>query len=622
MPVATWSHVSPRLIAGLAVGVSLAVLLFLGLVTFCLYRRREAARRKEGFIVNPRVSSFRHLSFLTRQGQPRRSDAEKGRESTGQDVLDITARKDEDDEDGTEEHVPATAGERLTPGGGGGDSRHASQNSDGSYAISLPELSKPHTRPPADIRTASPVPPLLTIPQTSRRISLSHSASPRSPKPRGPRDMNASPPTHSRDPSSGILLREMYTTAADVPSDVRESDAGTLTTARHSFLPAPSTFSPLRVNFDGESTGEPQPQRRDPKHRSAASALTLPRSLRHLFSWHQDPHRRSTSQYTLPESTRLRREREEAAGYSFLDMDSSASGSAISGSRSTPGNSRAPSTLSTSKSSRSTGANASNGEWSAPGRGGDVPVPPLPHSSSSSSPHDVAHRHRASMGFSMTIAGGPTSSQPSLSPDISLQAVPLPQLTVSHGDDGDGDHRHGHDDDDDEGQDVPISAHPHSLDALPSPTESIPRTVSELHFRHSSMSSSAGMSVAESRRASGQIRYSVAAPRSPHPPLPSPRSPGMQMMARYQQQQEQLQRQQDIEAAAEVEVEERPYIVQKLLGRHPNPESAPSSPFSTPTTSTTFRQSGTTRGTPVRGSLRGSFIGPSFTSVIRGSRTS
>ena len=108
------------------------------------------------------------------------------------------------------------------------------------------------------------------------------------------------------------------------------------------------------------------------------------------------------------------------------------------------------------------------------------------------------------MGFSMTIAGGPTSSQPSLSPDISLQAVPLPQLTVSP----DGGPTQ---------QDLPQSAHPNELSVqeMPSPTESIPLSVSEIHFRHSSQSD-VSLATEEPRRASRRL----SARRTSHPPLP------------------------------------------------------------------------------------------------------
>lgn len=531
-------------IIGIAIGVSLAALVLLILVAFLLHRRRRAAQRKQGFIVNPHISNFQRFSFLRKAAHSQREEAtvEKERIPNNEGVLDITGRKDDDDEEMSEEHDISEAAAVFR----GADSRHASQNSDGSYSIKLPELSKDQARTaPEDISHSigRPIFPALADaqPGPSQTASAPQSPIPRSPKPRGPRDMHSlSLPSHNRDGSQGILLREMYSAAADVPTDVRASEYETPTTARHSFLPTP-TISPLRVNFEGDVVEYAQRSAKDGKHKSF-SAMSLPHSLRQVFSWGNYPQRPTT--LSVPQEAARRQD----TNYSFLDMGSSISGS-VSGSVSRSArNSRTTSSHSTSRSHR----HADDSEWSAPGRG----VPPLPR------------EHRASMGFSMTIAGGPTPSQPSLSPDISLQAVPLPQLTVSQ-------HPAVQ-----EPQDVPQSAHPHELSELPSPTESLPLSVSEIHFRHSSSQSSTSESRRESRRVSQ---------RTSHPPLPSPQSTEPP--------------------------QERPYIVQKLLGRL-GTESAPTTPYSSPTIPS-FRPTG-----PRAGSSRGNFVGPSFGSAMSRQRTS
>lgn len=471
-------------------------------------------------MVNPRVSN-RRLSFL-RLRRSMQSDTEKGHHKADPshgavdiEILDISGRK-QDDEEGEYD-----AQELEVPGGDDARARHASQNSDGSYSISLPELpGQSYTRVRADGDSPSPTRMLASLSTTPRTtpppahpsvvVHPASPGSPRSPKPRGPREMRSS----TFGPARSILKR-VQTLPVDVSTTLQPSSGA----AGPSFLP-PLGSSPLRVNFeDVPEEKESRPQRIS-RSRSVASAISLPASLRNALHW--GPHR-------APETPSESLPTEGAAGsyarYSFLDMDSSASQS--SGSRST----RQSHTTSTRGSSRS--RQISTG---AESRGAQ-------ESSDSQDARNNTNINRMSLALSMTMAGGPTSSHPSLSPDISFQAVPLPTpLTVPEPLTG--------------ADDVPQSVHPTDLaELLPSPTDSIPLTVSDIHFRYSTQSS-VDVSGAESHNGLS---------RAQHPPMP-----GSSTLA--------------------PPPDTRPYIVQRLIGS-PNVGPEPSTPYgqqSAPATSSSM----------------------------------
>lgn len=564
-------------IAAVAVGVGLAVIALVALAVFYVRRRRRDKQRKEDFIVNPAVS-HRRLSFMRRARRSQQVDAEKARPkghhahpSADVEILDISGRKDDDDdEDEDDGHETSML---QIPGHSGRASRHGSQNSDGSYSISLPELpGRGHVRVRSDGDSPSPTqryapasPPMPMMP--ARSPLLGHPASPRSPKPRGPREMRSST---FREGPQGILLKEMRTPLVDAPDmgfqDTLRADTAALATQSQ-------PVTPLRVNFD---EGEARPQRRS-RSKSAVSGISLPASLKQALSWAQ-----GRSSDSPPE--RQPSEPEPYPRYSFLDMESSASQSQSSGSRSTRQSHSAQSQTVPSRAS-----SRSRHQTEASGSTGPASTDPQP-------PRDD---HRISLGFSMTMAGGPTSSRPSLSPNISLQAVPLPPITVPEPRVG--------------AEDVPQSVHPADLaELLPSPTDSIPLTVSDIHFRHSTQSS-----LSPTADAPDPHRLS-AAHRAGHPPLPHTPT---------------------LAAPPTPRPDPRPYIIQKLVGA-PDAGPGPSTPFNTPRFPTagpaspesTPRMSSPASTTPestVRGSsagpsgprmsrkpARGSTIGPSFSYVM------
>ncbi|KAI0084910.1 hypothetical protein BDY19DRAFT_1050965 [Irpex rosettiformis] len=493
-PVASMSSRLPRgTIAAIVVGV-----------------RRQESRRKESFIVNPRVYRRRFSSFLSRPHPLQ--DNEKSRQATNnhadashdEDVLDITAAKD-DDSDDEEDDLHGAEDDQD------GQARHGSQNSDGSYAIDLPKLPRPgsgHIRLRSDGESPSPTQRYSDLHASGNPILVTPSSPLRSPKPKGPREMRAIISSHGRDSSRGILLKDMYSPAADVPTDVHTNDTlwpGTL-------LPQPNV-SPLRVNFEDELSHDAE-RRREARHRSETSGVSLPYSLKQALLGHIRPSRSRDVSPAKPSPTDPRR-------YSFLDLESS---NASSSSRS---NRQSQSTSTRSSLKARSGHEGSDQSDTIP------PVPRDP---------------RVSMGLSMTLAGGPTSSRPSDSPNISLQAVSLSPITIP-------DHSLA------QHIDLPAGVHP-IISELPSPTESIPMTVSDIHFRHSLHSSSSHVS--ESRRTS----HRMSNPQRVHPPLPTPST-----SSTFQQQQQQQRQQQ--------QVEERPYIVQKILGIQTG--SGPSTPFGSPT---------------------------------------
>lgn len=509
-------------IAALAVGIFVAALVLLVLLVCYARRRRRARQRKQSFLVNPRVSA-RRLSFL----RPRRShagDAEKGRKGSPRaapehDILDIRKLDDEyEDEDVRE--VPAAQGGVDVRG-----MRHASQNSDGSFSISLPELSgQAYARVRTDGDSPSPTggpaaaspsctpPPPPTL-RASTAAPAASPTSPRSPRPRGPREMRSSTLGAAREAPQSILLKPLQPLSA-LPAASDGAGAGAGASGAPALLPPPD-ISPLRVNFEEGPPDERDARpRRKSTPRSAASGLALPPALRHaLHQWG----------FRAPADGAGEDTGRAVPRYSFLDMDSSASQS--SGSRSA----RHSHTASTRASSRSR-----RGSSAGEAGGGDA----------------------RALALSMTVAGGPTSSHPSASPAVSLHAVPLPPLRVPPPPPRPA------------GDDVPQSVHPADLaELLPSPTESIPMTVSDIHFRYSTQSS---VSVLEAR-----------AP--PPPPVTAPPQ------------------------------EPRPYIVQRLIGA-PDAGPDPSTPYGTSRVSAPVPSSSSS--TFWGGRPRNTASGPTFSSFM------
>lgn len=161
----------------------------------------------------------------------------------------------------------------------------------------------------------------------------------------------------------------------------------------------------------------------------------------------------------------------------------------------------------------------------------------------------------------MTV-GAATASRPSLCPNVSLHPVPLSQsaLTLSTSTE------RPLPSPDTPAIEGPDQDFPYDTNQLPSPTDSIPYTVSDIHFRHSTHSSVS--MPAESRRTSA-YRWS-GSHRPPHPPLPSagPSSPTRPSHRRGGSQ----------SGSQSVP----PLIVQRLLGRAA--VSNPASPFGSPIT--------------------------------------
>jgi hypothetical protein len=514
-PVPTMSShtLHPGTIAGLAVGVSLGVMAFTAIVVLYVGHRRRARQRKQNFIVNPRVSD-RRLSFLHRARGAPQPDLEKDHHkvdpSGDAPILNITGRKDDDDEE--EEDVTERSMLQAPERDALRQARHGSQNSDGSYSIDLPELpGQSHVRTRSD---ESPTSPLQHASQSftaaqaspSHFTAVSYPSVPRSPKPRGPREMRSSTFT-----PQGILLKDIRTPALDIPIDVSASSGGPNSSIL-SPLPQP-TISPLRVNFENDAFERESKAERRSRAKSSVSGISLPASLRQAIAWAQHKSPDISSQSTVPDpDTRV------YARHSFLDMDSSTSQSLSSGSHSTR-HSASTSTRASTHSRRPAEASQSGG---SSGRSRNDML--------GSSDDD----RRISHGLDMTVAGGPTPSRPSLSPNISFRTVPLPPLTLPQPVSA--------------AEDVPQSVHPTDLAELhlySSPTESVPHTVSEIHFRHSTQSSRVPTPDY------GTLQRPNASPRATHPSLPTP------------------------PVLTPAELDTRPYIVQKLVG---SPSAGPEPP--------------------------------------------
>lgn len=570
-------------IAAIAVVASVASIVLLVLAAIYFRKRRREMKRKQSFIVNPRLKTRRFSFMRPRSRQTQRGDSEKEptpktdprRRSTDPSILEIGgARKDytDDEEDEGNERT------MLTPPAPQ-HSRHGSQNSDGSFSINLPELPHPgrgHLR----MRSDSPTDTLRFAPvvQTDAAMSptMSYTAtSPRSSRPRGPREMRGS--TVGREGTKSILLKEMYVPNADVPVDVQEegSQGSGGNNVAVPYLPQPYV-SPLRVNFDDDTQQEAERKAKRERTRSAVSGISLPASLRQALGWSSHPFAQREPSPD-PERQMSERQPRQLARHSFLDMDSSASQSLSSGSRST----RQSQTSSKSREHTTDDHNSMYTTADAP----SIPQHFYPHDHDPSSPDNDRYElprgdRRVSLGFSMTVAGGPTSSRPSLSPNVSLQAVPLPPLTVPP-------HPQSQ-----PPLDVPESAHTahpsarpyspthpglpeastqpatapltHPIEFLPSPTDSVPLTVSDIHFRHSTQSSTLttdsqshghGTQGHSTHAQHGHSSHGHSTSRQPlqratHPPLPGP--------------------------------DERPYIIQKIVGTA-GAGSGPTTPFGTPT---------------------------------------
>ncbi|KAH9839208.1 uncharacterized protein C8Q71DRAFT_703803 [Rhodofomes roseus] len=453
------SHLSHGAVAAIAVGVVLGVLILIAFILTAIYWRRRRARRKESFLVNPRVSYWQRnwpRWFSPRAGSTAPQDTHFVREKDTNwrdsmpprhtpGILQIgrPIMPREKEEDGHHDYYGGS--EVGTQGHSAQRTRHVSQKSDGSFSIELPELSAvplrnptspfPYTPEPSSlVSQTSAIPrgaPSTTPPDTLSRMRSS--TSPRNARPRGPREM------HGR--GSSDLLNEMYMPTSD--------------------LEAEDNATPLRVEFAAQS--QPRSERRMERYVSTGG-VSLPQSLRQALARGSVDGGNAEAGPSRP-STFL----------SFMDFSSSSSSSSRS---------RSLRQSSSTQSKRSTRSSAKSRHESS-----SQQAPPLPTD------------HRGSMALSMTIAGGPTESRPSLSPDISLQPVPLPPPLIvppdePHTTSGAGD----------------------PLGELPSPSDSIPMTVSDIHFRHSIQSSVSPIS--ESRRTSA-FRLS-GSHRPPHPPLPTP----------------------------------------------------------------------------------------------------
>lgn len=499
-PAATSPVLAGGAIAAIAIGASVAFLLVIAVAVWFL-RRRRAKRRKRSFLVNPRFSAlrrfhflpasfFRHPPVVTPQTEKDvEATTERREPSGGGGVLDIRPPQSDTDEDleTTEDHNHSSSPIGIAITGGS----HTSQNSDGSFSVDLPP--RGYAQVPTSAGKGSP--------SSARRASSPPLASPAA-RPRGPRDMHASLPPMGRS----ILIPEEHSPIADVETA----------------LISPTDTSALRVNFEDEPR-ERSRQRRESRYTSAGG-MSLPISLRAALTGYVPP----TATGGSPAPSQKERSIRSNSGsepstdpqQSFLDIVSSKDPSVRSGGRNSHSNS-------TGGSSQSRSA----------GRGSTHSVP------RDSSDQYVQEDTRRSPGFFMPFGRGPSSSHPSRSPNISLEPISItsptsytpPRLSLSVPEDA-----------------TPPETEPtHNApsDFVPSPTDSVPATVSDIHFRHSSLSTfSQGP---ESRRGSSQR---LSASRPAHPPLPS--SPG---------------------------AEPRPFIVQKLLGMS-TAGGGPFTPYSSSTT--------------------------------------
>ncbi|TFK80327.1 hypothetical protein K466DRAFT_637744 [Polyporus arcularius HHB13444] len=534
-------------VAGLAIGCTLAVAALVAAIIFCVRRRRRNSRRKRQMLVNPQINRAGRLSFLF--PHKRRSEAiserdaqkalERGYETGG--VLDIrnptpeVHEKEESDdsevEDEGEGEGEGEDGQRLSAAEKGKERAlrrsNASKNSDGSYSIELPDLTiaqVPRGYLPASAVPSTPSPPRTLVPSPT---------SPRSPaRPRGPRELPG------RDSTRGILLSNM---SGSGPAPAHADEEGQLTVGP-AFLPE-AHISPLRVEF--ASDVQDRPEGRGERHISTG-AMSLPQSLRQALA------QQAASQVPVPPSpTRSDRI------YSFLDF-SSTSTSLSRSQRQSSSNSTGKSRSSSTRSKRKSGSENSN---SNSGQSQAVNWASLPPD------------RRISLGLSMTLGAGGTTSRSVPNINVTLHPVPLFQSTpaLSSPDEQSPSAL------DTPEQEGPDQQFPYDANQLPSPTDSVPYTVSDIHFRHSTHSSIMTMPTAESRRASANIFRLSGSHRPPHPPLPSagPSSPTRPTH----------QRAGGAGAGGSQAGSQSvpPFIVQRILGRTPGTASAPGTPFQSPT---------------------------------------
>lgn len=379
--------------------------------------------------------------------------------------------------------------------------RHVSQNSDGSFSIELPELSAVPLRNPTSPFPYTPEPPSLgsqgsAIPQPPTITPPATLSKVRT-------SLRTARPRgpremHGRDGSRGILLSQMFTPTSD--PEVGENVA-------------PS----LKVEF---AETQRRTERRAERYLSTGG-LSLPHSLKQALARGSFDGENAEAGPSRP-STFL----------SFMDFSSSSSSS-----------SRSRSLRQSASSKRSTRSSAKSRLTST-----SLQVLPVPED------------RRESMALSMTYAGGPTESRPSLSPEISFQTVRLPTpLSIPSGQPITSP------------DSVPRSGDPSGQ--LPSPSDSIPMTISDIHFRHSVQSSLSPAS--ESRRTTFR---SSGSHRPPHPPLPGsePTTPFRPGHSHSNSQ----------------STTPRPYIMQKLMGLPTTgPGSASNTPLASPTVPSMIRSS-------------------------------
>ncbi|KAH9942359.1 uncharacterized protein BXZ73DRAFT_87965 [Epithele typhae] len=529
-------------IAAIAIGVTLFVALILALVVLCLRRRRRREHHKRSMLVSPQMRLARRLSFLLphrRHESPTPVVAGKAREMfdpgylpgaviAPAGVLDICSPSTEYGSYGQEKDGDS-ADESDFGEGEGADGRRfsavekgkaralrqsgASKNSDGSYSIELPDLTivqNPHGYLPPSAVPSTPSPPGHTL-------VISSPTSPSGTKPKGPREFPGR--CAPRESTRGILLAALPSRSSPGPygslQDVDLSDSQMLGVPAPSYLPE-AVISPLRVEF----ASDVEEHQRD-RHLSAG-AVSLPPSLKQALAEYAPPVEAAAA--TPPSPTRTTGGRM----YSFLDLSSSASTSLRSQRQSSSNSTSKTKSRSSSRSTRSNSHSNSRsmGTTDRTDRSQHVQSPPAQTLTWASLPPD----RRISLGLSMTFGGGSSVSRPSIStanlsmhpisPSYAEPSPPLPTSSAAafridsptSGDRTDADDDEADDDADD---------FPYTVNQLPSPTDSIPYTVSDIHFRHSTHSSILSGRT-ESRRESRRLS---ASHRPPHPPLPS--SPGL-----------------------------------------------------------------------------------------------
>ena len=556
-------------VAAIAIGVTLAVAALAAALFFFIRRRRRSNRRKRQMLVNPEISRARNLAFLFPHKRQADRDQQRGLEKIESGygdnaVLDIRSATPEEkdaDSDESEAGEGEGIGERRLSAAEKGKQRatqrsnNTSKNSDGSYSIELPDLTiaqVPRGYLPASAVPSTPSPPRTLIPSPT---------SPRSPaRPRGPRDL----------PLRDAGTRSILLSNLPPPPEVQVTDESELAPPIPAYLPE-THISPLRVEFAPDVQSRPEGRT---ERTISTGAISLPPSLKQALAQQQPPVVLSESSEPPepPSPTRTSRL------YSFLDFSSTSS--------------------SLSRSQRQSASNSTGkSRSSSRSKRGSEHEPPQTVNWASLPPD-----RRISLGLSMTV-GAATASRPSLSPNISLHPVPLsqsaPTLSTST--------ERPLPSPDTPAIEGPDQDFPYDTNQLPSPTDSIPYTVSDIHFRHSTHSSVS--MPAESRRTSA-YRWS-GSHRPPHPPLPSAGPSPTRASHRRGGSQSGSQ-------------SVPPLIVQRLLGRATG--SNPASPFGSPITPQFGSMQGMTAAAHATSSLsptppRGSSGPPTPTVQVPGTPT-